>query len=155
VSASGFSPNRFVLTRGVLVKWVINGKEVTSCNKRIIAPGLDLEIDVKPGVQTIEFTPRRAGIIRWSCWMGMMLGEFKVVEPEVAPVVAAPTAAVPEARRLYTLRAGDTLNHVAKKTLGDARRWRELLDANPGIDARRLKPGETLRLPPEAAAKSP
>ncbi len=76
----GYSPKRFVLSKGVPVKWVIDGKEITNCNKRIVAPALNLEFDVKKGVQTIEFTPAKAGVVPWSCWMGMLRGEFEVVD---------------------------------------------------------------------------
>ncbi|MCX8048971.1 MAG: sulfite exporter TauE/SafE family protein [Methylohalobius sp.] len=80
VLASGYEPNRFVLKRGVPVKWVIEGKELTGCNRIILVPKLGLEIELKPGSQTVEFTPEEAGQIPWSCWMGMLHGKFEVVE---------------------------------------------------------------------------
>jgi len=80
VTAKGWSPNSFVLEKGVPVHWVINGKEITSCNNRIVVPEYGLEFDVKPGLQTIEFTPDKVGTVRWSCWMGMIPGSFVVVE---------------------------------------------------------------------------
>ena len=84
VIKSGFEPNHFVLRQGIPVKWVIDGKEVTECNRRIVVPKLGLEFDVKEGVQTIEFTPNETGIIPWSCWMGMLHGQFEViVEPGI------------------------------------------------------------------------
>jgi len=87
VTKSGYEPNHFVLRRGVPVKWIIDGKEITECNRRIIVPKLGLEFDIKKGVQTIEFTPKEPGdiFIPWSCWMGMLHGQFEVVdEPQVA-----------------------------------------------------------------------
>jgi sulfite exporter TauE/SafE/copper chaperone CopZ len=84
----GYEPARFTLIRGVPVKWVINATEITSCNKRIVVPALGLEFDLKPGRQTIDFTPRQSGVIPWSCWMGMMRGEFIVTEPGAAPTPA-------------------------------------------------------------------
>ncbi len=76
---SRFEPNHFVLRQGIPVKWVIDGKEVTECNRRIVVPKLGLEFDVREGVQTIEFTPKETGIIPWSCWMGMLHGQFEVI----------------------------------------------------------------------------
>jgi len=35
VLKSGFSPNQFVLKKGVPVKWIIDGKELTGCNNAI------------------------------------------------------------------------------------------------------------------------
>ncbi len=78
VLSSGWSPNQFVLKKGVPVKWIINGKEITSCNHRIVVPKLGLEFDVKPGEQVIEFTPKDEGVIPFSCWMGMIQGQFIV-----------------------------------------------------------------------------
>jgi sulfite exporter TauE/SafE/copper chaperone CopZ len=167
VIASGFSPNHFVLSRGIPVKWVINGKQVTSCNHRIIVPSLNLEFDVKEGRQTIEFTPTKVGVIPWSCWMGMLHGDFEVIEeppaapppqPEIAVNVPAepdkgitpPNAVAPSAptgASSYTIVSGDTLRGVAAKLFHDARRWRDIASINPGLDVRRLRPGRVIKLP--------
>jgi len=78
VNRYGFIPSTFELKKGVPVKWIINGKELTGCNNAIIVPTLNLEFDVKKGEQIIEFTPTQVGTIRWSCWMGMIKGSFIV-----------------------------------------------------------------------------
>ena len=184
VITSGFSPNHFVLSSGIPVKWVINGKQVTSCNHRIIVPSLNLEFDVKKGLQTIEFTPTKAGIIPWSCWMGMLHGDFEVIEPppaapaepeiaakgpaqpeiaasppaESAKGIAPPNLVAPSARAgasSYTIASGDTLRGVAAKLLHDARRWRDIAAVNPGLDARRLRPGQVIKLPEAPTEGSP
>lgn len=61
------------------------------------------------------------------------------------PAAAArqPTARAP-AGRTYQVRAGDTLDGIARRhgvTL------RALQQANPGVDPRRIRPGQTLRIP--------
>jgi sulfite exporter TauE/SafE/copper chaperone CopZ len=158
-NALGYAPSRFTLIKGVPVKWAINATEVTECNKRIVAPSLNLEFDLKPGIQIIEFTPRRAGIVPWSCWMGMIRGEFHVIEPGAAPkeetpgapmkkeASPAPVAASPSPPSTYTIQRGDTLKSVAKKLYGDAGRWRDLAAANPARRKKKLKPGQILNLP--------
>jgi uncharacterized protein len=78
VTRYGWEPNTFVLKKGVPVKWVIYGKEITGCNNAISVPKLGLEFKIKPGEQVIEFTPDEAGVISWSCWMGMIDGKFIV-----------------------------------------------------------------------------
>ena len=78
VTRYGWEPNKFVLKKGVPVKWVINGKEINGCNNAIQSPKLGLKFDVKKGEQTIEFTPNEAGTIPFSCWMGMIPGTFIV-----------------------------------------------------------------------------
>lgn len=78
VNRYGWSPDKFVLKKGVPVKWIINGKEINSCNNAIQVPKLGLRFDIKPGEQTIEFTPDQEGVIPFSCWMGMIPGTFIV-----------------------------------------------------------------------------
>ena len=78
VNRYGFVPSTFTLKKGVPVKWIINGKELTGCNNAIQVPSMGMEFKVKKGEQVIEFTPTEAGTIRWSCWMGMIHGSFIV-----------------------------------------------------------------------------
>ncbi|NYZ76372.1 sulfite exporter TauE/SafE family protein [Candidatus Micrarchaeota archaeon] len=79
VTSNGWEPNKFVLQKGVPVKWIINGIGLTSCNNRIIVKDYGLDFPINPGEQTIEFTPTKEGVVRWSCWMGMIPGTFVVV----------------------------------------------------------------------------
>ena len=88
VLASGWSPNKFVLKKGVPVKWIINGREITGCNNAIVVPKYSLQFDIKKGEQTIEFTPTEEGIIPFSCWMGMIRGSF-IVKSDINPTDAA------------------------------------------------------------------
>ena len=83
VTRSGWNPSKFVLKKGVPVKWVIEGKEITGCNNAISVPKLGLDFKIKKGTQTIQFTPKETGTISWSCWMGMIPGVF-VVKDEVS-----------------------------------------------------------------------
>jgi sulfite exporter TauE/SafE/copper chaperone CopZ len=78
VDAGGYTPDVFILKKGVPVKWIIDGKQITNCNKAIQVPKLGLSFDIKQGEQTIEFTPTESGTISWSCWMGMIPGTFIV-----------------------------------------------------------------------------
>ncbi len=82
---SSFSPNQFTLRKGVPVKWVIDGKELNECNKVIVIPQYKLKIELKEGIQTIEFTPPESGVVPWSCWMGMIPGTFLVVDNVATP----------------------------------------------------------------------
>lgn len=78
VTAAGWSPDSFVLKTGVPVRWIINAKEITNCNHAIQVPKYGLSFDLKPGEQVIKFTPTEAGVVSWSCWMGMIHGTFIV-----------------------------------------------------------------------------
>ncbi len=80
VDRYGWTPDKFVLKKGVPVKWIIEGEEITGCNNAIQVPKLNLNFDIKKGQQVIEFTPNEEGVISWSCWMGMIPGVFIVKE---------------------------------------------------------------------------
>ncbi len=80
VDRYGWEPDKFVLKKGVPVKWVIDGREINGCNNAIQVPKYGLNFDIKQGLQTIEFTPENEGVISWSCWMGMIPGTFIVKE---------------------------------------------------------------------------
>lgn len=84
VNRYGWQPDKFVLKKGVPVKWVIDGKEINGCNNAIQVPKLGLEFNIRQGEQVIEFTPDEEGIIPWSCWMGMIPGTF-IVKEDVKP----------------------------------------------------------------------
>jgi LysM repeat protein len=64
-------------------------------------------------------------------------------EPEPMDEVAQPS---PEANT-YVIRKGDTLWSIAKRKLGSGRRWKEIVDENPGLDPQRLVIGKVIRLP--------
>jgi len=80
VTSSGFSPNSFVLKKGVPVRWKINGQQLNGCNNEILVRDYGLDIKLQSGLQTVEFTPNKTGTVRWSCWMGMIPGQFIVTE---------------------------------------------------------------------------
>jgi sulfite exporter TauE/SafE/copper chaperone CopZ len=80
VNRYGWEPDKFVLKKDVPVRWIISGREINGCNNAIQVPKYGLNFDVKQGEQIIEFTPTYEGIIRWSCWMGMIPGTFIVKE---------------------------------------------------------------------------
>lgn len=89
VTRYGWEPDTFVLKKGVPVKWIINGKEITGCNRAIQVPKYGLEFDIKQGEQIIEFTPTESSTVPWSCWMGMIPGTFIVKDDISASNVAA------------------------------------------------------------------
>lgn len=80
VTRYGWSPDKFYLEKGVPVRWIIDGKEITSCNNAIQVPKLGLKFGINSGEQVIEFTPSEEGVISWSCWMGMIPGVFIVTD---------------------------------------------------------------------------
>lgn len=78
-SNNGYTPNAFYVQKGIPVEWVIDGKELNSCNNSIVAKSLNVEQKIKKGENIIEFTPGDKDI-NFSCWMGMIRGVIKVVD---------------------------------------------------------------------------
>ncbi|HEY8379405.1 MAG TPA: LysM domain-containing protein [Nannocystis sp.] len=58
--------------------------------------------------------------------------------------MAQPTSPVANSARVHVIQKGDVLERIAKRygTTVDA-----ILNANPGVDPRRLIPGRQLRIP--------
>jgi plastocyanin domain-containing protein len=65
--------------KGIPVKWVVSGEQVTSCNNEIIVPSMKIEQKLKRGETVINFVPQDRDI-PFSCWMGMLRGVIKVVD---------------------------------------------------------------------------
>jgi len=80
INRYGWEPDKFLLKKGVPVKWIIDGKEINGCNNAIQVPKYGLNFDIRNGEQMIEFTPTETGMVPWSCWMGMIPGIFIVKE---------------------------------------------------------------------------
>ena len=56
VSNRGFTPNAFYVQKGIPVKWIIDCKEINTCNNAIIIPSLNEEIKINKGENILEFT---------------------------------------------------------------------------------------------------
>jgi plastocyanin len=80
VTSYGWQPDTFVLKKGIPVRWIIDGQQITSCNSAIQVPQYNMKFNIRKGTQTIEFTPNEAGTVPFSCWMGMIPGTFIVKE---------------------------------------------------------------------------
>ncbi len=80
VAYGTYSPSRFTLRKNVPVRWEINGVDVGGCADSIIAPSVGIRRDLQPGLNIIQFTPKRSGAIPFSCGMGMIRGSFTVVD---------------------------------------------------------------------------
>lgn len=85
----------------------------------------------------------------------LKVGE-KLAIPEIAGAstttgTSNDSAAAPAAGE-YTIKAGDTLGSIALKELGSKNKWKEIQDANPGLDPRNLRAGQKIKVPSKAAA---
>ncbi|MDO4493328.1 MAG: sulfite exporter TauE/SafE family protein [Clostridia bacterium] len=68
--------------RGVPVKWTIRVPEevINGCNYKMNIKSFGITHVFEPGDNLIEFLPEEAGTVPYTCWMGMIYGEIKIVE---------------------------------------------------------------------------
>ena len=80
-SASGYSPNRFQIRVGVPTKMEVTDTGTSGCTNAIISKLFEGQIDLTPGQVSIkEFTPNKAGVYKFTCWMGMVSGTIEVLD---------------------------------------------------------------------------
>lgn len=75
----GYTPKTLYVQKGMPLKWVIEGEEITGCNNTIVVPGMNIQQKLQNGNNLIEFTPENEDL-NFSCWMGMKRGVIKVVD---------------------------------------------------------------------------
>jgi len=63
-----------------------------------------------------------------------------------APEQPSPAQPAPQGST-YTIRKGDTLWSIAQREYGDGQRWVDIVRANPGIEPKKLRVGQTITLP--------
>lgn len=74
-------------------------------------------------------------------------------EAKKSDAKSAPKEASAKTASTYTVKQGDLIRKIAEAQLGSADRWKDIVAANPGIDANKLFVGQKLKLPgaPRAA----
>ncbi len=78
------------------------------------------------------------------------IGRSDAAGRTASPNSVRPAGAARAAAASYTVREGDTFYSIARKTLGDERRWKELFQKNRTMvkgDPKRLRAGMVLMLP--------
>ena len=72
----------FAVQVGVPVKWTIKvtADGLNGCNNPITIPSYGIRKTLAPGDNLIEFTPKKEGVIVYTCWMGMISSRITVVK---------------------------------------------------------------------------
>ncbi len=91
---------------------------------------------IPPAEPTPETTPPHAPVVTPP--------PSQYYEPSPPPA-ATPAPAV----NTYTVQKGDTLWSISLRFLGDGKRWREIVEANPGLEPSKLRIGQVIILPPK------
>ncbi|WP_300304686.1 urease accessory protein UreH domain-containing protein [Anaerosolibacter sp.] len=80
VGNDGYSPNIFVVQKGLPVTWIMNGTEINSCNYLLTIPDAGFQKEVKEGKNEILFTPNQEGELVFTCGMNMLSGKIVIVD---------------------------------------------------------------------------
>ena len=96
VNGGGYSPNSFVLKKGIPVKWNVDVTQLTGCNSELVLSAYNIDKNLKSGLNVIEFTPSKTGTISFTCGMGMLRGSFIVTEDGTATESQIQTATPPK-----------------------------------------------------------
>ena len=89
---NGYTPNKFSIRKGVPVRWEIDAQAPYSCASALVVPKLNIQKNLKTGLNVIEFTPDEVGKIPFSCSMGMYTGVFIVYDDNSAAASASAQA---------------------------------------------------------------
>ncbi len=71
----------FTVQKGIPVRWIIKAaaEDLNGCNNPLTIPKYNIQKKLVPGDNVIEFTPTEEGNITYTCWMGMISSNIKVV----------------------------------------------------------------------------
>ena len=79
-SAFGYNPDVITVRKGYPVDWEIYGGRNLGCASSLILNAFNVKSTIRPGENTIAFTPTKTGSFPFSCSMGMVRGTMIVVE---------------------------------------------------------------------------
>jgi len=74
----GYEPNVLYVKKNVPVRWIINVKQMSGCTSAIRLDDYNIYKQLSYGENVIEFTPKDAGEVKFSCGMRMVWGKFIV-----------------------------------------------------------------------------
>ncbi|TYQ16904.1 UNVERIFIED_CONTAM: sulfite exporter TauE/SafE [Acetivibrio alkalicellulosi] len=71
-----------VVQKGIPVRWIINAEtsDLNGCNNPVTIPAYNIRKRLEPGENIIEFFPEEEGNLVYTCWMGMISSNIRVVE---------------------------------------------------------------------------
>lgn len=76
-----YLPAVITIQKDIPVEWQIDGAGATGCTSVIAVPSLGISKTLnRGGITTVEFTPKKAGRLPFTCGMGMASGTFIVVD---------------------------------------------------------------------------
>jgi nucleoid-associated protein YgaU len=139
----------------VVVVGVVAITPKSTVDERLYPDGERTEMALAPEV--LEPVPPATGALAESPWPAKEGATASSdLKPLPAPIAPTATPVVPEPTfRTVKIQRGDTFAIIAKRELGSSARYKELVDANPGLTATKLVAGKEIRIPVAAASPAP
>jgi sulfite exporter TauE/SafE len=81
---TGADPDEVRLHLGMPVVWTIDVQVSAGAPPRLVIPEWSLDTELRPGLQTIEFTPGAVGIVTWRVETSRELVRFLVEDPRTS-----------------------------------------------------------------------
>lgn len=78
--ANGYAPANVTIKAGQPTKWIIDSTSSTSCATSLVVPSLGITRHLRPGQNVIDLPAMAAGVLRYSCSMGMYSGTITIVD---------------------------------------------------------------------------
>lgn len=78
-NADGYSPSNITIYAGYPVVWTVQSSTTATCAASLFAPGVDIRARLEEGPNTFRLPPLPAGVLRYSCSMGMYGAQITVV----------------------------------------------------------------------------
>jgi len=85
--ADGYRPENVTIYAGIPTVWTIESKTVTTCAAALTIPGWDFGTQLRLGQNKLSLKALPAGVIHYSCAMGMYSGSITVIEPPAGFVI--------------------------------------------------------------------
>jgi sulfite exporter TauE/SafE len=78
-NADGYAPSNVVIYAGYPVEWTVQSTNTSTCAASIFAPGVDIRAQLSKGPNTFKLPALPAGVLRYTCAMGMYAAQITVV----------------------------------------------------------------------------
>ncbi len=130
---------------------VAAGLAVTTGCRTVNSDSSDLSLAPMPA----SLSPEPAGNVTYPTPAAEKPQPYYIQHPEAvaaldkAPAPAAPSRVAPQGYSLYAVKAGDSLSKIA---VANGFRTADVLAVNPGLDANKIRAGQTIVLPGAAKA---
>jgi sulfite exporter TauE/SafE/plastocyanin domain-containing protein len=76
----GYGPQVATITAGIPTRWIVDSRSQNSCAAYLVVPNLGIERILEPGDNVIDLPAMEAGLLEYTCGMGMYWGWIEIEE---------------------------------------------------------------------------